>query len=111
MKTIEEIYMGIAEHLTSQLSEGWKECKIESEFFVDAAEFDVTYINSEDKILDLNGGYNLFKLFKEMHVITTENSENKWNRAVFTLEPTGKFNIDFEWDQELADEIERLNNE
>jgi glutathione peroxidase-family protein len=103
--------MGIAVHLTNQLNENWNECKIEVEFLEDAAEFDVTYINTKGQILDLNGGYNLFKLFKELHSITTENSENKWNRAKFTLEPTGKFNMEFEWDQALFDEIERLNNE
>ena len=41
----------------------------------------------------------------------TENDSNKWNRAVFNLMPTGEFNIDFSWGQELADEIERLNDE
>ncbi|EPF2929534.1 immunity protein YezG family protein [Vibrio navarrensis] len=50
-------------------------------------------------------------MFEELHKITTENPNNKWNRAIFTLEPSGSFNIDFEWDQALADEIERLNNE
>ncbi|MGF1691101.1 immunity protein YezG family protein [Photobacterium kagoshimensis] len=111
MITIDEIYMGIAEHLTSQLNEKWKECKIDAEFLEDAAELNVTYINANGQGFDLEGGYNLFKLFKELHSITTENSGNKWNRAKFTLEPTGKFNMEFEWDQALFDEIERLNNE
>ncbi|MBU2894362.1 antitoxin YezG family protein [Colwellia sp. D2M02] len=111
MRTIDDIYMGIAQHLIAQLNDSWKECKIETEFFEDAAEFDVTYVSTRNETIDLTAGYNLFKLFKELHKITTENSDNKWNKAKYTLEPTGKFNIDFEWDQELADEIERLNNE
>ena len=44
--------------------------------------------------------------FEELHDITTEGGSNQWNRAIFTLYPTGKFNIDFEWNQTLADEIE-----
>jgi len=111
MGTIDDIYMGIATHLTNQINENWKVCKIEVEFFEDAAEFDVSYINNNEQVIDLSGGYNLFKLFKELHNITTEGAENKWNRSKFTLEPTGKFNIDFEWDQALADEIEDFSNQ
>jgi len=55
--------MGIAEHLTNQVDDDWKECKIDAEFLVDAAEFDVTYTNKKDETVDLNGGYSLFKLF------------------------------------------------
>lgn len=40
-----------------------------------------------------------------MHEVTTEGGKNRWNRVKFTLYPDGKFNIDFEWDQALFDEI------
>lgn len=43
---------------------------------------------------------------KEEWVVATINAGGSdWNRAKFTLYPTGKFNVEFEWDQELADEI------
>lgn len=111
MKNIDELYTEIALFLTKQVSQNWKECRVEVEYFGDSAEFDATYINSSDETIDLESGYKLFLLFRELHEITTENDSNNWNRAVFSLKPTGEFNIDFSWDQELADEIERLNNE
>ena len=111
MRTIDSIYTAIAEHMINQIDEEWIDCKIAVEFFESAAEFDTTYTSKSGIEHDLKGGYPLFKLFKELHELTNESPENNWNRAKFTLEPTGKFKMDFDWDQELADEIERLNNE
>ena len=47
----------------------------------------------------------------ELHSITTEGGSNKWNRAIYTLMPDGKFDMEFIGDQELQDEIERLSKE
>ncbi|WP_315602431.1 hypothetical protein [Treponema socranskii] len=33
--------------------------------------------------------------------------EHKWNRAVYTLEKNGRFDMEFEWDQALQDEWEK----
>lgn len=38
----------------------------------------------------------------------TEGGKAKWNKAVFYLNADGSFNMEFEWDQKLQDEIERL---
>ncbi|WP_395343502.1 immunity protein YezG family protein [Ningiella sp. W23] len=54
---------------------------------------------------------NIMEVVDELHKVTTENPDNNWNRAKFTLFPDGEFSIDFKWDQDLADEIERLSNE
>ena len=32
--------------------------------------------------------------------------EHKWNRAVYTLEKNGRFDMEFEWDQALQDKWE-----
>ncbi len=34
-----------------------------------------------------------------------------WNRAKFTLYPTGKFDMEYIWDQELQDEVDNYNKE
>lgn len=111
MESVDEIYMAIANHCIEQIDDKWSAIRIETEFFETAAEFDIYYVNEFDEKIDLSAGYKLFKLYKELYAITTVNKNNKWNRSVFTLEPTGKFNIDFEWDPLLADEIERLSKE
>jgi len=53
----------------------------------------------------------LVKDFHALYEITTENESNDWNKADFILFPSGKFSIDFKWDQEMADELESLAKE
>ena len=108
-----KVYQSISQNILNNVKNGWTSACINAEVL--------------DGVVKLNGGYERdsfftsFKFrqfdrriindFQTLHTITTEDSENKWNRALFSLEPTGKFNIEFEWDQDLSDEIERLNNE
>ncbi|NTS77887.1 DUF600 family protein [Catenovulum sp. SM1970] len=110
---VDEIYLEIVQKMVSSINDVWTEASINFEYLGDSAEYNGRYLKTDNKIqqYQFKVGYQTYKLFKQLHHITTENSENKWNRAKFTLEPSGKFNIDFEWDQDLADEIERLNNE
>ncbi|WP_161662313.1 hypothetical protein [Pedobacter sp. V48] len=44
----------------------------------------------------------------ELHRITTEGDGNKWNGAVYESSSDGKFNMEFIWDQDFQDEVERL---
>ncbi len=109
-REIQEIYSSIADGIANSIKNDWETASIEIEWFGDAGDFSgnykvgvsVNYFEVDDSIFDD---------VEELHEITTENDSNKWNRAVFNLKPTGEFNIDFSWNQELADEIERLNNE
>ena len=109
-REMQEIYLSIADGIVNSIKNDWETASIEIEWFGDAGDFSgnykvgtsVSYFEVDDSIFDD---------IEELHEITTENDSNKWNRAVFNLKPTGEFNIDFSWDQELADEIERLNNE
>lgn len=103
-----DIYEAIASYLVQQTRTGWVKIIAEVEFFEDAAEFDITCQYSDNTIEDLDSGFQLFMKFKALYRITTENSENNWNKAKFTINQSGEFNIDFEWDQAQADEIERL---
>jgi len=49
--------------------------------------------------------------FHELYnIMTEEGDQHKWNKAKFKLTPDGKFSIDFDWDQALADEVARLNS-
>ena len=110
MTTIDEINIKIAHFLSDQITQDWKFAQIDAEFFNTAANFDITYTDNDDCQHDLDGGYTLLKLIRALHEITTQSGSNPWNRILFRLYPDGKFNIDFSWDQALADEIERLAN-
>lgn len=110
-ENINSIYHSIASAIVSNIDDGWVEATLKAELYGDATKFKGFYFSDERKVNKrfFKISHQLFDFFEELHLILTEGGVSKWNRATFTLEPTGKFNIDFEWDQEMADEIERLN--
>ena len=111
--SVDEIYLNIAHKVVEKIDGNWVKAELNAEVYGDASKFRGVYSSSfeEEQPKFFKIHHELFDLFEELHKLTTEDSENNWNRAKFTLESSGKFNIDFEWDQELADEIEKLNNE
>ena len=109
-REIQDIYLSIARGMTESINVDWEQASIDIEWFGDAGDFSGQYQNGES-VSYFEVDDNIFDDVEELHEITTENDSNKWNRAVFNLKPTGEFNIEFSWDQELADEIERLNDE
>lgn len=68
--------------------------------------FDCSYFDSSQNIRNfsfdkMNGfimGKNVFALQETM------SPEHKWNKAVYTLEKNGHFDVTFEWGQALQDE-------
>lgn len=106
--SIDDIYLEIAQDISDSIEDEWGIAVVTFEIEEDAGEFDCIYkpqIDSEREY-DFDIGYSTYKAFERLHKITTQGGVNKWNRAKFTLFPTGKFSIDFEWDQNIADEIE-----
>ncbi|MBN1008240.1 immunity protein YezG family protein [Amphritea pacifica] len=103
--TVDEIYLNIAQGIASAIEGDWEEAYIFSEILEDAANFKGEYTTGSDKKY-FEVADEAFDNFEELHRITTEGNNNKWNRAKFTLTPDGKFHIDFEWDQSLANEIQ-----
>ncbi|WP_281649116.1 immunity protein YezG family protein [Parendozoicomonas sp. Alg238-R29] len=103
-KTIDEVYASIGQQIAGAIKDYWSEAWLFVEFFEDAANFKGEYdSDSERKHYEVPD--DVFDDFDVLYEITTEGGSNRWNRAKFTLYPDGKFNIDFQWDQALADEI------
>ncbi|NRD74006.1 DUF600 family protein [Shewanella sp. VB17] len=113
MENIDNLYLSIAQNIIQNSSDSWDIAEVNVEVFDDALKLKGGHYKNEmfTSFKFRNFDRKIIKDFENIHLITTENPDNNWNRAKFTLEPTGKFNIEFEWDQALADEIERLNNE
>lgn len=107
--TAEDIYLKIAQHIVDTIDVKWAVAIIDSEIHAGAGSFKCVYKEDENSDLDydFDSSFELFEAFESLHKITTEGGENDWNRAKFTLHPTGKFDIEFKWDQELADNIRR----
>ncbi|MAX86429.1 MULTISPECIES: hypothetical protein [Thalassolituus] len=104
-RTIDDICLEIAKGISDQIDENWDQACIDVEFLGDYGSFEGEFIkNNESQSFEVAD--EAFDLFEEIYDITQENPNNKWNRAKFTLMPSGDFTTDFEWDQSLADEIE-----
>ncbi len=114
-RSIDDIYSSIAQHLSDCIHEDWDNITLEVERDNnDVIGFSGDYIsiNGELKYLDV-GALNdqVDDDFNEIYAIMTENGDNnKWNRATFKLKQDGKFSIDFDWDQVLADEVSQFNS-
>ena len=108
---IDDIYKCIADNIFNNISAStWDKAEINAQVFDGAVKLkggsydgnqflSFKFRNFDRRITDD---------FSKLHKITTDNDSNLWNRAKFTLTSDGSFSIDFSWDQELADEIERL---
>lgn len=110
--TVDEIYLKIGQEIFNVIeSENWEKALLEFEVVGDGVVgYTGDYIeNSNKKEIDVeNIDDDITDWISELHEITTEGGNNKWNRAVFSLTSQGKFDMEFIWDQELNDEIERL---
>ncbi|ALM73341.1 hypothetical protein D8T51_13770 [Vibrio vulnificus] len=110
--SVENLYLTIAQSIVNSIDDDWSISIIRAELTEGSIEFQSEYIPTlspeQPKYFDVP--FEIFEAFEELHAVTS-GTDNNWNRATFSLEPSGSFNIDFEWDQALADEIESLNNE
>jgi hypothetical protein len=110
--TVDEIYLKIGEEIVKVIeNDNWTNARLEFEivgegvvgYTGDYLENNLTKDMSVENIDD-----DITEWISELHAITTEGGSNRWNKSVFSLTPDGKFDMEFIWDQELHDEVERL---
>jgi hypothetical protein len=112
--TVDKIYEAIGNNINTVIKEDWQKAILNIEVLGGMTSNTGTYINDQnhEKQIDVEEfDFQLTFDLIELHEITTEGGNNKWNRAVFTLFSTGKFDMEFIWDQELQDKVERLSEE
>jgi len=110
-----EIYQFIGNALRSVVNNDWNEIVLNVELTEGSIGYNGQYLDSKGN----KDQYDLFSLddnlndaFEELYqMMTAKSDKHKWNKAKVTLTHNGDFNIKFDWDQEMYDEIERLNNE
>ena len=111
MKTVDKIYESIATNISTVINGEWVKAKLDIEVIGEMVSFTGNYLNNKNETKQIDVDEFDFQLtfdVLELHKITTEGGNNKWNRAVFSVQPDGAFDMEFIWDQELQDEIERL---
>ncbi len=101
-KTINELYLEIAQRVVDVIDEDWKVATIDFQYLGNAGMYYGRYISGSDLEKDFKVGYKTYRMFKLIRSIMIENGSNQWNRAKLTLIPSGKFDMEFEWDQSLV---------
>ncbi|SEG71467.1 immunity protein YezG family protein [Paenibacillus sp. UNC499MF] len=111
MKTVDKIYESIVTNISTVINGEWVKAKLDIEVIGEMVSFTGNYLSNKNETKQIDVDEFDFQLtfdVLELHKITTEGGNNKWNRAVFSVQPDGAFDMEFIWDQELQDEIERL---
>ena len=104
--TVDQIYEKIADNIVSSIDHKWETAFIDFLYFGDAAEYKGTYISEKgSEETEFKVGYKNYKLLKELNLLTST-TQKPWNHARYVLSHNGEFSVTFEWDQDLADEIE-----
>ena len=111
MKNVSEIYNFIGQTILESISENWKHASVQVEVLDGYCSYSGDFETIHGVMYDLDVlefPENFGDELELLHSITTEGGHNRWNRAIFKLWPDGKFDMEFIWDQDLHDEIERL---
>jgi hypothetical protein len=107
METVDQIYEKLAKAIIDSITKpDWHKAELHLEVIGSSVDFK-GYLNENER-LNAPGGFSLAKSVLNLHSITSLGGNNTWNRAIFTLTPDGEFNMEFIWDQDLQDEVERL---
>ena len=105
-----DLYKELGSLINSSIKQDWsvaivritsslrKMCKFECSFSKGNNQFD-SFAFDDSHGFEL--GLAVFELQESMY------PEHKWNRAVYTLERNGHFDMTFEWDQALHDEWDK----
>jgi len=109
---IENVYSSIANNIANAIDISWDKAELTVKRAAkDAINFKGgTTLNKEFssfkfKLFDRR---QLVKDFHALYDIVTEANSNHWNKATFTLLPSGKFNIELDWDDKMAAELKSL---
>ncbi len=107
MKEMEKIYKYIGKVLNKGIGKiDWSTITLNIEASVRYCGFDGTYTDSSQSVHDLNIEipYEMYEKILLLLELSKKNNFAPWNRAVYTLDRKGHFDMEFIWDQALQDE-------
>ena len=112
-RSLDEIYLSISTMLIRGIDGEFSDAILEVELHSLAMKLSGGYLGvnesepssfsfiKEDKKILMND-------LIELHIKTVVEDKDRWNTLNYTLHPTGEFKVDFEWDQGLADKVEKV---
>lgn len=102
-KDVENFYQVIAEAAAEKAPDGWVALRIEVTLFDDYGSADFFYrskLGEENQFDPGFDGYDaVTRAFGEMRKIMASAGKSTWKSARFDLEASGKFHIDFSYDE------------
>ncbi len=93
-----EIFQKVAEIISVQIPEVWKEANIEAEIDDEIADLCVWYFDRKgnEKYFDVTR--ELTDCFVSLRQITGNNEKGLWTKCLFTISDDGKFKTDFSYE-------------
>lgn len=98
--------------LNSQLNENWSKAVLKIALVGRSTDFNLTFIEGNNEInTKLQGAFFCSMEIAKLHELTADHPNfSEWNRATYKIYPPSTFNIEYSWDQELQDELNRVNS-
>lgn len=109
MKTINQIFESLGQNIVDNLEEGWSEAEIHIKVLPDFSSYKGYYTQNGERFsikvsnFSPDTGDNL----RDLNVLTAREGQERWNKAVFKISSDHEFDIQFIWDQDLQNEIDR----
>ena len=114
MKTVSKIYVFIGQNTSDSIDKDWKSAEVKFEVLDGYVGTNGTYTNLNGQIKPLDimvFDHDLDNDLLDLLEITEGEGQKPWNKAVFRMDSDSNFDMEFIWDQEYQDEIDRLNKE
>ena len=111
MRTINNIYNLLGKSILENAPEKWSEALLYIEVLHDFSSYKGHYVtdkgNQDMSVFDFP--IETGDCLRELCELTSNSSEQKWNKAKFVVTPDNQFDMEFIWDQHFQDEVDRFN--
>ena len=112
-RTLEEIYANISHMITRGIDGMFTDAVLEVELHSLALKLSGGYLRGDGSV---PMSFNFIKEDKkvlmndliELHIKTDLDDNSRWNTMNYALHPTGEYQVNFEWNETLADSVERV---
>lgn len=111
MEQEQSVFEMIGQYIVDSIEEqGWQKALLYLEVAEQSVGLRGQYIteNGTERPFDAEGDFNLAKAILEFHRLSNENLRNRWNRATATLTASYELTLEYNWNQELYDEVAQL---
>ena len=112
-RSLDEIYASISQMVLKGIDGNFSDAVLEVELHALAMKLTGGYVRGDGSE---PSSFSFIKEHKkilmndliELHLKTDLDDKSRWNTLNYNLHPNGEYRVDFNWDQSLADDIERV---